>query len=238
MNGQLPDKSLSPIFQGRLINQAAAAWNSMNVEARAKGLELYPTGLASSYRTLAQQKALYALYKAGGNLAAVPGTSNHGWGLAVDVPTLLMRKMIDQIGEKYGWSKKWSDAPSEWWHIKYEVGHWTGTDPGPKGEGTKETTQEEYDMRLAIGYNADGRVQLASLDKNGNPSTNYVSKKTGTWAGWDKWNKGDAKAFVSLQFARHPDGHLECFAKDADDVTWRIHQKGPNGAWADKFFRV
>jgi hypothetical protein len=43
---------------------------------------------------------------------------------------------------------------------------------------------------------------------------------------------------VSLQFARHPDGHLEVFAKTADDITYRINQKGPNGGWSEKFVQV
>jgi hypothetical protein len=106
----------------------------MNVEARSRGLQIVPTGSKSSYRTYAQQQELYRAYLSGmGNLAAKPGTSNHGWGLAVDVASQAMRAMIDRIGGKYGWAKKWSDAPTEWWHIKYAAGIWSGIDPGPFG---------------------------------------------------------------------------------------------------------
>jgi len=73
-NGQLPPEALSPIAQGQLANDAAAAWNAMNVKARELGCELLPTGSASSYRTLAQQEALYQNYLNGGSLAAKPGT--------------------------------------------------------------------------------------------------------------------------------------------------------------------
>ena len=91
-NGQLPPEALAPIASGQLEKTAAAAWNAMNVEARANGLQLVPTGSKSSYRTYAQQQELYDLYRSGrGNLAAVPGTSNHGWGLAVDLATTQMR---------------------------------------------------------------------------------------------------------------------------------------------------
>jgi hypothetical protein len=55
----------------------------------------------------------------------VPGTSNHGLGLAVDVPQGT-RSIIDQIGEPFGWAKKWSDAPQEPWHIKYRAGIFSG----------------------------------------------------------------------------------------------------------------
>lgn len=242
-NGRLDPSTLNPIAQGRLRKDAAAAWNAMNVEARKRGVELLPTGSMSSYRTYDQQVYLYNEYLAGrGSLAAVPGMSNHGWGLAVDVATQQMRSMIDRVGEPFGWAKKWSDAQSEWWHIKWREGSWKGPDPGPKGQGApkpkpREPTEEEYHVRLAIGYNADGRVQLASLSADGHVGTNWM-QKDGKWSGWHRWNSGAAGPFVSVQFARHPDGHLECFAKTKDDMCWRIHQKGPNGSWADKFVQA
>jgi D-alanyl-D-alanine carboxypeptidase len=111
-NGRLSPAELAPIAQGQLRRDCAAAWNAMNVEARTLDCELLPNGSKSSYRTYAQQVELWQLYQQGkGALAAHPGSSNHGWGLAVDVATVEMRRMIDRIGEKYGWAKKWSDAP-------------------------------------------------------------------------------------------------------------------------------
>lgn len=141
-NGKLPDSELAAIAQGRLAigDYCAASWNAMNVEARSRGLELVPTGSKSSYRTYDQQVELYNDYLNGtGNLAAVPGTSNHGWGWAVDLATTDMRSMVDQIGHEYGWAKEWSDAPSEWWHLKYRAGVWAGSDPGPAGSQLAET---------------------------------------------------------------------------------------------------
>jgi hypothetical protein len=94
---------------------------------------LQPFGPMSSYRDLAQQQLLWNLYQSGrGNLAAHPGTSNHGWGLAVDFATPRMRGIVDAIGDRFGWSKRWSDAPSEWWHVIYRPGIWHGgAGPGP-----------------------------------------------------------------------------------------------------------
>lgn len=133
-NGKLPASELAPIAGGQLRKDAAAGFNAMNVEARRRGLELRPTGSMSSYRSYAQQVILWERYQAGtGNLAARPGTSNHGYGLAVDFATQQMRQMVDQIGAQYGWSKQWSDAPSEWWHVCYQPGHYHGPDPGPAG---------------------------------------------------------------------------------------------------------
>jgi hypothetical protein len=34
-----------------------------------------------------------------------------------------MAALINQYGAEYGWQKRWSDAPSEWWHFKYAPEH-------------------------------------------------------------------------------------------------------------------
>jgi hypothetical protein len=43
-----------------------------------------------------------------------------------------IRWVIDQIGQPYGYSKAWSDAPWEWWHLRYTPGVWHGPTP-PSG---------------------------------------------------------------------------------------------------------
>lgn len=133
LNGRIPDSMLAPIAGGRLRKDAAKAWNAMNAESKAKyGIVLRPTGSMSSYRTYAQQVYLYNLYLSGkGNLAARPGTSNHGAGLAVDLATPQMRSIVDKIGRKYGFAKAWSDAQSEWWHIKWKVGNYPAVNNSP-----------------------------------------------------------------------------------------------------------
>jgi hypothetical protein len=186
-NGQLPASELAPIAGGQLSKDAAAAWNAMNAEARAKGRELRPTGSKSSYRTVAQQVELWNAYTAGtGNLAARPGTSNHGWGLAVDLATPEMRTMVDQIGAKYGWSKQWSDAPSEWWHLKYKPGVWSGADPGPAGDAQPHPKlvppTPEDTMALAIGTMKDGRFEVFVEAKSGEIFHTWQAKEGG-WAG-------------------------------------------------------
>ena len=149
-NGQLPSSDLAPIAGGQLTTSAAAGYNAMNVESRKRyGVELRPTGPLSSYRDYAGQQQLWNAYQNGtGNLAAYPGTSNHGWGLAVDFATPQMRSIVDSIGTKYGWSKSWSDAPSEWWHILYQSGHYNGPDPGPDGKGLKPSWWDKTKRKL------------------------------------------------------------------------------------------
>lgn len=196
-NGKLPASALAPIYQGNLAkdNWCAASWNAMNVEARAQGCQLVPTGSKSSYRTYAQQEELYRAYLNGtGNLAAVPGTSNHGWGLAVDLATYDMRDMLDRVGQKYGWAKQWSDAPSEWWHIKYKAGVWQGNDPGPAGKPAPPPELPEDTVALAIGTMTDGRIELFVEDKNGQIWHAYQAKEGG-WAGAEK---GKNNAWYSM----------------------------------------
>ena len=112
----------SPYGDLYLTPAAAQGWNAMRAEAlSAYGIDLYPGGPASAFRTYAQQAQLYQAFLDGlGEPANPPGTSSHELGTAVDVPTLAMRSVIDQIGWKYGWGK--AHAPGEWWHVDYVGG--------------------------------------------------------------------------------------------------------------------
>lgn len=112
----------SPWGEMHLTPAAAEAWNAMREESLAVyGVDLYPQGTASAYRTYEQQAELYDLSLSGQGAAAdPPGTSAHETGTAVDVATPEMRDIIDEIGANYGWAKV--EAPSEWWHVNYVGG--------------------------------------------------------------------------------------------------------------------
>jgi LAS superfamily LD-carboxypeptidase LdcB len=140
-NGQLDPKLLVDIPGGKAHHLAAKAWLAMVAEAKKAGLELKPTSPADAYRTLAiQEKTFLKRYdntkrdtrhekyqgkdwwlkpKVAG--AAVPGTSNHGWGLAVDVASMNSAKLTWLLAnvDKFGFS--W-EAQSENWHIRYVAG--------------------------------------------------------------------------------------------------------------------
>jgi hypothetical protein len=122
-NGRFSDSDLAVIPGGRLAKEAAANWLALRAEGGKKlGIWISPLGDRSSYRTFADQQHFWDLFQSGrGNLAARPGTSNHGWGNAVDLahpPT--MRRVIDGLGGPYGW--RWGEAPSESWHVTYRGG--------------------------------------------------------------------------------------------------------------------
>lgn len=72
--------------------------------------------VVSGFRTMAKQRNLYALYKAGrGNLAAPPGYSNHQSGHALDLNTKArgVYAWLARNGAKYGFRRT---VPSENWH--------------------------------------------------------------------------------------------------------------------------
>jgi hypothetical protein len=83
-NGQLPTAALCPLWgaPGEMLRaDAAAAFNRMSQAFNAVFGE--PLCVEASYRPYQRQVELYGSMPAG--YAAVPGTSNHGWGLATDL---------------------------------------------------------------------------------------------------------------------------------------------------------
>jgi len=142
-NGKLADSELSPIPGGRLEHQAAAAWNAPQGPANN---ELMPTGSRSSYRLYTDQVYFWEHQPP---LAAYPGTSNHGWGKAVDLASEWMRSWIDDHGARYGWKK--TEAFSEWWHVNF-IGGVGPFKPAfePLREGSKGKRVRWYTKRLAF----------------------------------------------------------------------------------------
>lgn len=117
-NGQLPESMLQAIGQGehRLSKPAADAFVRLTAAARKDGVTF---GVNDSYRSYLEQVELaerLGLYGQGG-LAAVPGTSNHGWGLAVDLE-------LDDRAQAWMRENAWrygffEDVPGESWHWTY-----------------------------------------------------------------------------------------------------------------------
>lgn len=127
-NGLVPAADLCTLFDGhtQLRADAAVALANLNEAYVAKfGSDMC---LESGYRTLAQQ---YAVKAERGSLAAVPGTSNHGWGLAVDFcsrETSGARwAWLKENGPLYGfqnppWAQIGGGGPHEPWHWEFVKG--------------------------------------------------------------------------------------------------------------------
>ena len=114
-NGKIPPSALESIGIGnhRLATNAAQSFRAMRSAAAADGVNI---GVTDSYRDLASQQELAkrkGLYSQGG-LAAKPGTSDHGWGIAtdIDVDSKGLAWMRANAG-RFGFVE---DVPREPWH--------------------------------------------------------------------------------------------------------------------------
>jgi D-alanyl-D-alanine carboxypeptidase len=119
-NGRVPTSMLLPVGDGseRLHGPAAVAFRRMAEEAWRAGVDLR---VNDGYRDLDHQHRLadeLGLYRDGG-LAAVPGTSTHGWGLSVDVETEGgALEWLRQHASQFGFVE---DVPGEPWHWTYRA---------------------------------------------------------------------------------------------------------------------
>jgi len=124
-NGQVPANALCPTSAGGLLRcDAARAFEVMNAAYTSYfGVPMVAT---DTYRALAGQIRCTAEK---GDMCAVPGTSNHGWGLAIDFGdevnnfgTAKHIWMIENSG-KYGWyHPSWAQqngSKPEPWHWEY-----------------------------------------------------------------------------------------------------------------------
>jgi LAS superfamily LD-carboxypeptidase LdcB len=117
-NGRIPASALGKVGDTRhkLWAPAAESLTKMIADAEKDGVQI---GITDSYRPYAEQIDLArrkGLYSQGG-LAAKPGTSEHGWGMATDLD--LNSKALGwmrQNGEKYGFV---NNVARENWHWAY-----------------------------------------------------------------------------------------------------------------------
>lgn len=174
-NGNVPKALLAPLDgenygDAVLRLDAAAAWNRARAEVKAKtGIVLTVRGWN---RSLAEQERFfferYSRQASGGGRfgdirwykgvryvrtsgapAAIPGTSNHGWGLAVDIDDFgayrtagnARSRLANPILEKHGWTDDEGSSIGEPWHRVYKPERDTQKNAKPAAP-----TQEEPDM--------------------------------------------------------------------------------------------
>lgn len=219
LNGELKRSELARIYHPNhevyLEKRAAASWNTLRIWSKHfLKIDLYPTGAISAYRDMTGQRKTWADYLAGGNLAARPGTSNHGWGKAIDIPTWTMQQLVHRVGKNLSWDK--IEAPSEPWHFNY-VRYYKRPDPGlsvryPVARfGSGGWGQKWYVKRIekrlnSLGYKkvvADGNFGKATQEKikhfqklTGLRPDGVVGKQT-----WIKLFETNKKQLAKLQKA-------------------------------------
>lgn len=145
-NGKIPEDELAeiPWASGQFLREdAAEKLKAMNDEFRSEfGKDISITDAYRDYDTQVRLK------KEKPNLAAKPGTSNHGWGLALDLGGGINnwntpeRDWMVENASKYGWvSPDWAQPGNG----KEEPWHWEfGSDGGTSGGGTT-TSEVSYD---------------------------------------------------------------------------------------------
>lgn len=151
-NGRIPSTDLTEVHpRGKLHVQAARGWGALVYDASLQGLPMTFT-YGGMYRSYAEQEALFLRrYDRGynsssrsnkywngswwhlvtGAIAATPGKSNHGWGLAIDTAAgtdpsnaVYIRShpqwpwlLANAINYGFSW-----EIQSEPWHIRYVIG--------------------------------------------------------------------------------------------------------------------
>jgi zinc D-Ala-D-Ala carboxypeptidase len=119
-NGKIPASALGKVGDTghKLWAPAAESLTRMIADAKRDGVTI---GITDSYRSydeqvdLARRKGLYSQ----GGLAAKPGTSEHGWGMAADLD--LNAKALSWMranADKYGFDE---NVPRESWHWAYKA---------------------------------------------------------------------------------------------------------------------
>ena len=123
-NGRLNADSLCDIGNGKkLRNDAAVAFAELNFRFKEKFGE--DICVSDGYRTLSGQ---VATKRSRGYLAATPGFSVHGWGLAIDLcgghSRGAPKAWLEEQGATWGWvNPSWAKS-SKWepWHFEYLPG--------------------------------------------------------------------------------------------------------------------
>jgi LAS superfamily LD-carboxypeptidase LdcB len=131
--------------KGKLHHCAADAYEAMDAAANAEGIDLAPTSQADTYRSLeTQEYGFYQRYtdKPGKKLLkqtpriykgkvwylkkglapmAVPGTSNHNLGIAIDIAHASGKRLEWLLKHAQSFGFSW-EVQSEPWHLRYVAG--------------------------------------------------------------------------------------------------------------------
>ncbi|MEU7004450.1 D-alanyl-D-alanine carboxypeptidase family protein [Nonomuraea sp. NPDC046570] len=124
-NGLIPKSLLCPLQQRGHLLRADSAIAFVSLSEAYKKAFGRPICVTDAYRTLAEQQSVYYTRR---GFAAVPGRSNHGLGLAVDLCGGVQNsgspqfRWMETNGKKYGWfHPDWAYSnPFEPWHWEYD----------------------------------------------------------------------------------------------------------------------
>ena len=117
-NGKLPSSALEDVGRGHKLRkgEVAQSFKSMVGAAKKDGVDLV-SDITGSYRDYDGQVYMFNTKPRG--MAAKPGTSKHGWGLALDIGAAKSQNWINNKGSAYGWGlPDWAKGGFEPWHFE------------------------------------------------------------------------------------------------------------------------
>ena len=129
-NARIPTNAMAKVAGTNFLMEphAAAALRSMMNAAGKVGIDL---SIGNTYRDYETQAAMYQAHVSGSHPApvAAPGSSNHGWGLAVDLAATTnpeFQWLLRNAG-RFGFTNPWVDGKGdrtsvEPWHWEYQGG--------------------------------------------------------------------------------------------------------------------
>jgi LAS superfamily LD-carboxypeptidase LdcB len=173
-NGKLKPDQLRDVGDGFKL-WAPAAESYLQMKAAAARNRVY-FKLSSAYRTYEEQAKLeeeLGTWSPTNPGAAPPGTSAHGWGIAIDISSPGAQQWIRRYGGQYGWYSTVSNEP---WHFEWK-GSVTNT-PQSKIEPTiKKNNNQNTNL---VSYNPEQEPEsllLALVAPPDNPSVSPPVKQ-------------------------------------------------------------
>lgn len=154
VNGKLAAGSLFPTGQAGMLLVVAAAASFARTAAEVYRRYGWKVKINDAYRDYDTQVKLFLArftttpvsgvinvwwngkrwyLRPGQSMAAIPGTSNHGWGLAIDVDDLggfnaTKWKQFREVAARNGWNNDEGKSIGEWWHWVYVAANDDGED--------------------------------------------------------------------------------------------------------------
>lgn len=282
-NGQIPLSALTALSTGgHLLAPAAAAFEQWRIEAAKAGFDMRPTTVGDAYRNLDRQISVFnqryemraspyvgpyndVRYWRGvryvrmrGAAAAVPGTSNHGKGLAVDIKNAgpfggAYHAWMSRTGPRLGFTNVEGRLVNEPWHWVHS-GVWTVNNPigGNGGIITNPTVPNLPDpLEDDLSYANDAPLRerfdqiVAWMDKRFNDLANHSNGNRNQLADHVTANaKTTRSAIASVQesvddiasrvnWANRPDGTPYLIASQGDvDMILAAVRESQGGATA------
>lgn len=173
-NGRLKPDQLKDVGDGFKL-WAPAAESYLQMKAAAARSKVY-FKLSSAYRTYEEQAKLeeeLGTWSPTNPGAAPPGTSAHGWGIAIDISSPGAQQWIRRYGGQYGWYSTVSNEP---WHFEWKGGA-INTPQSKVEPATKKNNNQKNNL---VSYNQEQEPEsllLALVAPPDNPSVSPPVKQ-------------------------------------------------------------